>query len=209
MATPWPTPRFTVQWHYKVGDLSLFSLGQLSWLCPSQLLAHPQLWETETSLDLCSTVLQQPKRWFDINIILILNPKHSTIPASRKKINSPNWNQDKQPFPWFTHTRLLLALRTQVGFRIKLESDKCPKQRTYINTFLNHNLTDLPLFVTDLREVHIASDFLSILSANRKFQAPAYLIQAQSFLSTGNWGREIVFISQEWPPPLTTIVRMV
>lgn len=64
------------------------------------MLVHPQLltgravWEVEKSLALgkyCSAVTTSV---CVINIILILNPKQSTIPAARKKINYPSWNQD-------------------------------------------------------------------------------------------------------------------
>lgn len=36
----------------------------------------------------CSTALYINKLNISVNIIVILNPKHSTVPAARKKINS-------------------------------------------------------------------------------------------------------------------------
>ena len=55
---------------------------------PSQLLVHllaGRAWETEKSL---SATQQQLNHERVINSILTLNPKHSTVPATKKKINS-------------------------------------------------------------------------------------------------------------------------
>jgi len=61
---------------------------------PSQLLLHPQPLAGRAAVEaqnprLCaSTALQKLKYQCAINILLILNPKHRTMPAIRKKINS-------------------------------------------------------------------------------------------------------------------------
>ena len=55
---------------------------------PSQLLVHllaGRAWETEKSL---SATQQQLNHERVINSILTPNPKHSTVPATKKKINS-------------------------------------------------------------------------------------------------------------------------
>ena len=56
-----------------------------SFLCTSFLAEHGKLQSPWLSV---STAQQQLKHQCIINIMLILNPKHSTIPATRKKINS-------------------------------------------------------------------------------------------------------------------------
>ena len=88
----------------KTAQRGLYSYGPWLWLlckriscpgsAPSQLLVHPQapLAQQHERLKtpcLCaSTALQQPKHGCVIYLILILNPNYSTIPATRKKVNS-------------------------------------------------------------------------------------------------------------------------
>lgn len=70
--TPWTTP------------------GHLSWTCPCRLLVHlltDRVWETENSFRV-RTFQQQPKHHCTFSIVLILNPNHSTIPATQKKMDS-------------------------------------------------------------------------------------------------------------------------
>lgn len=61
---------------------------------PSHLLAHlqPAPWQgskrRQKVFDWVSTAQQQLQCYCVINIILVLNPKHSIIPAAKKKINS-------------------------------------------------------------------------------------------------------------------------
>jgi len=55
-----------------------------SFLCPPSLLVGRPAREAEQSL----TAHQQLRHQCVINILLILNPNHSTTPATRKKINS-------------------------------------------------------------------------------------------------------------------------
>lgn len=76
--------------HHMVWDISLASLCQLCWFCPLPAPCTPSdshwaTWEGETFLVLCSTAKQQLKHPCIISIILILNLKHSTISATRKK----------------------------------------------------------------------------------------------------------------------------
>lgn len=73
-----------------VWDISLASLCQLCWFCPLPAPCTPSdshwaRWEGETFLVLYSTAKQQLKHLCIISIILILNLKHSTISATRKK----------------------------------------------------------------------------------------------------------------------------
>lgn len=64
------------------------------WTVPSQLLVPPPAPHcgaargAETSLALCSIAQPQPTHRCVVNIMLILNPLHNTIDATRKKINS-------------------------------------------------------------------------------------------------------------------------
>lgn len=57
-----------------------------SFLCTSSLPEHGKLKNPGFRV---STAQQQPKYQCVTSIILILNPKHSTVPATKKKINSP------------------------------------------------------------------------------------------------------------------------
>ena len=77
-----------------VWDIPLVSWGQPSQLCPLPAPCAPPAsslvgWcEEQKRPWLCvSAAQQQLKHPCVINIIFILNPKHSTIPVSRKKIN--------------------------------------------------------------------------------------------------------------------------
>lgn len=60
---------------------------------PCHLFVHPQFLADRVCEKmkypwLCASIaLRQLKDWCVINVILILNPKHSTIPATRKKNN--------------------------------------------------------------------------------------------------------------------------
>jgi len=74
----------------------LANLGQLSWVCPlpapAAPLACPLAGQSEKLKSPwlgVSTALQQLKHQRVINTLLILNPKHSTLPATmRREINS-------------------------------------------------------------------------------------------------------------------------
>jgi len=70
-------------------------LYPLSNLCAPGLLTGRAAQEAEMPLALCSAAQRQLKHQCVINIILILNPKHSTILAIRKKINCPIQNRDR------------------------------------------------------------------------------------------------------------------
>ena len=64
--------------------------GKCCWQSPAGQAASPLCSSVARLLLMapCSTVQQQLRYQCVINIILILNPKHDTIPATRKKINS-------------------------------------------------------------------------------------------------------------------------
>lgn len=71
--------------------ISLWPLwGQPMWLCPSQLLMPSSLLtgracKDESPCPSKKTTWQQLKHQCAINVILILNPKHSTVPTITKK----------------------------------------------------------------------------------------------------------------------------
>ena len=78
-----------------VWNIPLASLGQLSWLCPLPASCAPpasslkgQYEKLKSPWLSVSTAQQQLKRQCVISILLILNPKHSTTPATRIKINA-------------------------------------------------------------------------------------------------------------------------
>ena len=76
---------------HMVWNIPLASWDQLSWLCSllPWLLVHPaEHGELKKSLTSTSTTQQQLRHQRVTNITLILNPKHSTVPATRRKINS-------------------------------------------------------------------------------------------------------------------------
>ena len=93
----WPPPSFVAQHDttHTLWDIPWASLGHSSCLChlpspgapPATSLAgqHNRLKSPWLSV---SPALQQLKHQCVISIILILIPKHSTIPATRKKINT-------------------------------------------------------------------------------------------------------------------------
>lgn len=77
-------------WHHMVWNIPLASGGQLFWLTvlPTSLLDGGVVWEAEKSLthdEHCSAKLNHQNV---INIFLLLDLKHRTIPATSKKINS-------------------------------------------------------------------------------------------------------------------------
>jgi len=74
-------------WRHMVWNMPLASLDQLAWLYSLPDSAGTAR-EAEKSLTSNNHYLATTKKHqCIINIILILNPKHSTIPATRKKIN--------------------------------------------------------------------------------------------------------------------------
>lgn len=77
-----------------VWDIPLTSLGQLCWLYPpSASCAPPAILLAVLHKNLKSpwlsvnTALQQLEHWCVIDTVLIRNPKHRIIPATRKKMN--------------------------------------------------------------------------------------------------------------------------
>ena len=93
IAAPQPTPPSLYTEH----DVIWYgiALWPVSVICPgyapSQLLVHlltGRLWEAEKSLTYYKHCLATTKTSVCYHIILMLNPTHSTIPATRKKINS-------------------------------------------------------------------------------------------------------------------------
>lgn len=92
VAPPANSPSFIAQ-HEAMGyGTSLWPIPLfVSCACsvPSQLLGYPQPPCWQESPWLCaSTALQQLGHWCFISIILILNTRHSTIPATRKNIDA-------------------------------------------------------------------------------------------------------------------------
>jgi len=93
---PWPIP------HGFIADHNVIQCGTSIWpVCiscpasvPSQLLVHPQLphlagkHKKQKTLWLSVRTAQQLKQWCVVSVIFSLNPKHRTVPAVRKKINS-------------------------------------------------------------------------------------------------------------------------
>ena len=81
-------------WHHMVWNTALASLGQLPWLCPLPALVplQPSCWLGMRSwkiLDLVQKLLSNNWKYQCVtNVLLLLNPRHNTIPATRKKINS-------------------------------------------------------------------------------------------------------------------------
>lgn len=79
--------------HHIAWDIHLVSLGQLSFFFPFPAFSTPSFLESQyeklknTWLSVI-TAQQNLKYPYIINIIIILNPKHGTIPASVKKIDS-------------------------------------------------------------------------------------------------------------------------
>lgn len=90
-------------WHSLVCNMPLASLAHLSWLCPLSVshtpahgqehgkLASPWFWGSNTQ--------QKLKHQWVIIVILILNSKHSTVTATRKKITPSS--QPKPGYPCF------------------------------------------------------------------------------------------------------------
>jgi len=80
-------------WHRMLWNNSLVSGGQLPLLCPLLASCAPAAYslvgwceKQKRSWLYVSTAQQQLKHQWIIHIILIRNPKHSTIPATGKKI---------------------------------------------------------------------------------------------------------------------------
>ena len=77
-----------------VWDIPLVTLGQLSSLCPLPAPGAPpapllsELHEKQNSPWLCASTVLQLKHRCVITTVFTPNPKHSTIPATRRKINS-------------------------------------------------------------------------------------------------------------------------
>lgn len=92
-----PTPptfivQHNVTW-YGIWDIHLARLGQLSCCCPLPAPCWQGTMRSWNILELCVITAQQLKHWCIISVISILNPKHSNIPATRKKVDYPCWHQ--------------------------------------------------------------------------------------------------------------------
>lgn len=94
--SPWPAlPSLYAECDFLWYGIALGSFGVSCHIyVPSHLLAHlqPAPWQgskrRQKVFDWVSTAQQQLQCYCVINIILVLNPKHSIIPAAKKKINS-------------------------------------------------------------------------------------------------------------------------
>lgn len=78
-------------WHSMVGNIPLASLGQQLWLWSLPVFLHLLTggeWDSEKSLTQSKHCSATTKASRVINIILILNPKRSTVPAPKKKMSS-------------------------------------------------------------------------------------------------------------------------
>lgn len=92
-------PNYYSAWCPMLWDISSASFDQLSWFCnlpascapPVSLLAVQH--EKQSPWYCESTSWQELKRWYAINIIFLLNPKHCIILTTVKKINV-DWNQN-------------------------------------------------------------------------------------------------------------------
>lgn len=105
---PANSPQFTHwTWHSAVWNIPLASLGQLflivlppGFLCTCSLAEHGTLispWLRAHSAQ------QQLKHQCVNNIILILNPKHSTVPATKKII--PDETRTQSSYYWNSHDK--------------------------------------------------------------------------------------------------------
>lgn len=90
-----PLPQFYCSaWGHMVWNIPLANWGQLSWLCPLQLLVQPQPCFLAGQENLknpwlsVSPAQHQLKHQCVIDTILILNSKHSHVPVTKKKIMS-------------------------------------------------------------------------------------------------------------------------
>lgn len=127
-------PQFCCALHHMVWDIPLAGLRQLSLFCtlPAScaFLTFPLAEQNEKQENpwlFVSTALHQWKHGCVIKIIFLLNPRHTIIPATTKKINSipaeirklqkpqtrhvpriKNWNQQhySQTVVWFDPTEL-------------------------------------------------------------------------------------------------------
>lgn len=89
-----PTPPSVLSFSMTPHSLG-HTFGQLTSAIPVLFSrVHPQVLAgraapgAETSSALCSSALQQLTHWCAINTVFILNPKHSTMTTTKKKINS-------------------------------------------------------------------------------------------------------------------------
>lgn len=102
-------------WHgkYPFGHLG----SALLVLCPPSSCCTPnphcQHEELQSPWLRTRIALQQLEHGCVTSFILILNPKHSTVPTSRKNINYPSWNQDCVfSLRKIRHKLLLLLVKT-------------------------------------------------------------------------------------------------
>ena len=84
--SPIQIPQFYCSaWHHVVWHIPLANVGQLSWLCPLPAPCAPLAHHCQgnaRSWKLLDLIRTKPKHWCVINIILILNPEHRTIPLT-------------------------------------------------------------------------------------------------------------------------------
>lgn len=90
-------------WCYIARNISLVNSGQLSSLCPLPTTCPPLVyslgWQRKKQRKPSASAAQQYlKRDCIINIVLITNPKHTTLPAAVKKMNSLPTRPSREPY---------------------------------------------------------------------------------------------------------------
>lgn len=86
-------------------------------------------WETRKALMLCSTVQQCQNHWYAINTVSVTNPKHSSILAAMKEVNSTPGRPSTILLPMRHTWALNLAYCCLVSFPVFII---CPEQMTYL-----------------------------------------------------------------------------
>ena len=124
------------QWHV-VWNIPLVSLGQRSWLCPLSTSCPPLGEEARAPQCCAGAVQQQPKHRCVINTVLGTNPKHSTIQAAMRKVNSiPAWPSLVwwQPFLMVSE----IMLKKNQSFLLKRTVFKCPARPDAKNSCITY-----------------------------------------------------------------------
>lgn len=128
---PPPLPVSMLAMTFFVMEYTFGQFRSVSWLCSlsaSWVLLAGRAWDTEKSLIAVSTAQHQLKRPCVTNILLTLNPNHTTVPATRGKINpipaktrTTGWTKSKMQKRWqdiWGRVRNLWNIYEKVNFRL-------------------------------------------------------------------------------------------